>query len=214
MKALSNHISVRPHQNKRVVILSIKPGKISTVILMASIVLHSCAQAASATDGWVVSMKGETLPGFLNYARSELYPVVKVSVTEQNLPAAAPASNYEDLYFSSAHAIGCWRYETLQAQPGTMGIISVLNPQADSSQGHAIAGSIARVFLDLYTRKCILRAVIIPTASFSQVQTSLLNYGFQVVSSFNPPESNHPLFTIELDSDPPGTTQTMSYCAQ
>lgn len=132
---------------------------------------------------WTITVKTIARPNILNYPTSSLKSMSKLAVRYRLTPRlnpdpAAKSVDYEDLWYHEARAIGCRRYHSLDLPFGYQGAIRI-EPSADANGASgAIANAIARLFLDVGVRKCLVTVAFVPKDIFGEVQDQLGNLGF------------------------------------
>lgn len=159
----------------------------------------SASVSVADSDGWLVTLRLKTFEHYLDFPGSSISSITKVSVSFAQ-PNNGPAKLYENLYYAHNHAIGCARLSPLSINPGTAGVIRLTT--VNEEQSSAAANAIARIYLDLYVRKCPLTAVEVPLARFRSVISGLYTQGFHTAVLNSPDSSGHCLILVE--SEPPG----------
>lgn len=184
--------------------------------LIAIVTMFFCSSFGPVCAGWqpyewLVTIQTEELPYQLNYAGSQLTPVVEVQISYARADGSQD-TKYETLWFCRGKALGLEREQLLDVGPGQSVAIRVIHKTKipKSYDFKAAANSILRLFLDVRASCNMLQTVIVPKDSFSPITDELSNEHFSVFYAplDIPYQIACPLFIQDEDDK---QTQTMCY---
>lgn len=189
-------------------------------------------QAAPIDDSWQVTIVPARLDQYLSYSGSLVRDVLRLSVFYTNAiehngasfsgtSAAATAAgaisapdtpvHYEDLFYAAQHVVGANRFHTLDVKPNTTGVIRITAGSENASpvDGFGSGNAIGRMFLDLLQKRCIVRQIIVPQASFQDVIAGLCKSGFRQEKDRDP--NQIPKVFLQVVSEPDGDKVSVVY---
>jgi hypothetical protein len=190
---------------------TLKRIAVACSLVQALSLTFSCAPATSsaqylteadaiARSDWVVLVRANKLPKYLNYSGSKLYPItaVRCSYMKWTNGTAVGPIHYQDLWYHSGLPVGVHRYAKLPIDKFDMGIIYIQASQDNSdADTRSLADAIIRMELDLGLNNFVVKAVLVPEQMCQQLASDFGSIGFHQRSSLS-----GPLASIHLVSNP------------
>jgi hypothetical protein len=164
---------------------------------------------------WEVIIKTEILKDYLSYSGSSFRPIVKAAVSYKETDKNN-ITQYEDLWYRGCDPVGSKRYHRFQVKSGDGLAIRVThkNSSPDNAETCAAANAIVRLLLDSYLNGNSVIAAIVPSNSFSLIASNLQRQNFYEAGPSTPDQPEFSSIVLELQSDPPGSKQTLNYAGK
>lgn len=169
--------------------------------------------------GWIVELQLQDDGGYLPQAGWTMKPYTRVLVRyrikgdDGNWKANV---NYEELTYGSGVPIGSHKLNQLKLKEGKPGIFRVLNAATtasgfDVSTGKTIVDAVLRILVDANLKGTSPMSIVVPAIAFQEVITAFHEYRFVPAAPAAADIPTGVVFNIELQSDPLGQSQILSY---
>jgi len=193
-----------------------------SVVLSALTLSCLASQSASFAEeigqcDWTVSIQTREMTDYIPNPKSTLKPVVKAAISYRQSGTQLPEADtrYENLWYGKGKAIGCQRLHHFDVAKGDGVAIQVKHGGTipTASECTAAADTIIRLLVDSYLNGNPLKAVLVPSYSFTQISAELQHRNFlpQAASMESPVFS---FLSIHLRSESSGQSQTLYYSPQ
>jgi hypothetical protein len=173
-----------------------------------------------ANNDWIMYVKSNTLPNFLNYPGSALTPLTNVQAKcritpEPGKPLSGTAPQlYEELWYHDGVPVGMRRFSNLPAIKHRLGTIMVDCTSNQPEEALALSNALVRLTVDLELLAADRSYVVVPRSIYEGVEDKLKRYKFLRRDGFgadrrrviihlvsNPPAENMDNYLVREDSE-------------